>query len=70
MTSSQLRMDDVREILTTAIRELREEQTKTAANANALSNLIGKYLSTVTGEMKYAASHGRKADISALNPLD
>jgi len=64
--TQQLSMNETRGILTESILGLRSGDTTPSA-ANAISNAIGKYLSTVRLEMDYQRQSGRKGAIPLLD---
>ena len=68
-----LTMAQLRGILSETVMLLRTEE-KPPASANAISNAIGKFLSTIRLEMDYQRLSGRKAIIplldAGINPPD
>jgi hypothetical protein len=59
-------LDEIRAILSDEIDRLRSDES-TPAQANAITNAVGKILSTVKLEMEYQRLTGRKANIALLN---
>lgn len=59
-------LDEIRAILSDEIDRLRNDDS-TPAKANAVTNAVGKILSTVKLEMEYQRLTGRKANIPLLN---
>jgi hypothetical protein len=64
--SESLTMAQLRGILSETVLLLRNEE-KPPASANAISNAIGKFLSTIRLEMDYQRLSGRKAIIPLLD---
>lgn len=62
-------LDEIRAVLSDEVERLRTGQS-TAATANAVTNAVGKILSSVKLEMEYLRLSGRKPDIALLNPPD
>ena len=60
-----LTMAQLRGVLSETVMLLRNDE-RSPASANALSNAIGKFLSTVRLEMDYQRQSGRKASIPLL----
>jgi hypothetical protein len=64
--TESLTMAQLRGILSETVMLLRTEE-KPPASANAISNAIGKFLSTIRLEMDYQRLSGRKAIIPLLD---
>lgn len=64
-----LTLDDLRQVLSEAIRDLRAG-TANPASVNALSNATGKILSSVKLEMEYAKATGRRPHIGLMKDID
>ncbi len=62
---TQMTTDEMRTILSDEVRRIRTDETTPAA-ANAVSNAVGKILSSVRLEMEYARLVGRKPFIEML----
>ena len=61
----QMSISELREELSDSIRGIREG-TQSAANANAITNAVGKILSTVKLELEYCKLTGKPANIGLL----
>lgn len=68
-TNGAMSLDDIRQILSDGIRDLRSG-TSSPANINALSNATGKILSSVKLEMEYYKAIGRRPHINMMASLD
>ena len=68
-TLDTLSLDEIRGILSDEIIRLRDGGTS-AASANAVSNAVGKILSSIKLEMEYQKLTGRKANIPMLSAGD
>ena len=63
-------VEELRTILTEEVQKLRTEQS-TAGKLSAISNAMGKILSSAKGQMEYGKMHGTVPDIPfyKLRPL-
>jgi hypothetical protein len=64
-----LSLEEIRSVMSEQIRRLQDGETS-AATANAISNSVGKILSTVKIELEWAKLTGRKARIPMLDGGD
>ncbi len=60
---------DLRAILAEEINKIRNNKT-TAVNLNALSNAVGKILSSLRIQLEYSKLINKKPDISFINLID
>jgi translation initiation factor 6 (eIF-6) len=62
---AQMSIDEIREVLTRTVRQL-DIGDSSPASANAISNAVGKMLSSAKLQMEYARFTNRKTTIALL----